>query len=154
MDDLYFLTVGSEQKGPYTFSQVQNMWRSGVITADTLYCQQGFDKWLPVSSLAGQLDSQAAPLSRPVPSAEQPESDKRILPAFLLCLFFGILGIHAFYAGRRLEGILYLVVFVLAMWPIGGLLLIVSAVCSIIDLIRIIIGAYKDGQGRKITKWT
>ena len=37
MSDMYWIAVGSEQKGPYTFAQIQSMWRSGGITADTLY---------------------------------------------------------------------------------------------------------------------
>ncbi|MCV6604820.1 MAG: TM2 domain-containing protein, partial [Porticoccaceae bacterium] len=35
-------------------------------------------------------------------------TEKRILPAFLLCLFLGPLGIHRFYAGKVGTGILHL----------------------------------------------
>ena len=35
-------------------------------------------------------------------------SDKKILPAFLLCFFFGVLGVHRFYVGKVGTGILWL----------------------------------------------
>lgn len=185
MDDRYYLAVGSEQKGPFTFSQLQTMWRSGSITADTLYCQQGFDEWVGISSLAELLDPQPTSASRPIspaqhPALAQPESDKRILSAFLLCLFFGYFGAHAFYAGRMRQGLLFLafpvtaflsffMFFILSKLRFGGLFgglfsmpflfaLALAPIFAVIfalgDLIRIIAGSYKDGQGRKITKWT
>jgi hypothetical protein len=36
------------------------------------------------------------------------ETDRRILPAFLLLLFFGAFGAHAFYARRKWRGVAYL----------------------------------------------
>jgi hypothetical protein len=39
-----------------------------------------------------------------------PETDRRILPAFLLLLLFGPFGAHAFYARRKWRGIAYLAV--------------------------------------------
>ncbi len=167
MDDLYYIAVGSEQKGPYALSQLQSMWRSGAITADTLYCQQGFDEWVAIASLAQILDGQSAPtaLTAQHPGLTNLESDKRILPALILCLFFGVIGIHAFYAGRVRQGILFLgfpVLGFLAMLvlPFGFagvmpfVVLLFAAVFALGDLIRILTGAYKDGKGRKITKWT
>jgi hypothetical protein len=38
------------------------------------------------------------------------ETDRRILPAFLLCLLFGTFGAHAFYARRWRWGIVYVAV--------------------------------------------
>jgi TM2 domain-containing membrane protein YozV len=69
-------------------------------------------------------------------------SDKRILPAFLLCFLFGFLGIHRFYVGKIGTGILQIL-------TLGGL-----GIWVIIDLIMIIIGAFTDKQGNKITLWT
>src|SRR5688572_32596554 len=90
-DDLYYLAVGSEQKGPYTFSQLQSMWRSGGITADTLYCQEGFDEWVSIASLSHLLDGTPAPAATPAqhPDSGTLGSNKRILPALILCLLFG-----------------------------------------------------------------
>lgn len=69
-------------------------------------------------------------------------SGKRILPAMLLCLFFGVFGIHRFYAGKIGTGILQLLTF-------GGL-----TVWALIDFILIVVGAFKDGAGNRITQWT
>jgi len=35
-------------------------------------------------------------------------SDRKRLPALLLCFFFGVLGIHRFYAGKIGTGVLWL----------------------------------------------
>ncbi len=69
-------------------------------------------------------------------------SEKRILPAFLLCFFFGILGVHRFYVGKIGTGILQLV-------TLGGL-----GIWALIDFIMIIVGASTDKDGNKITEWT
>ena len=69
-------------------------------------------------------------------------TDKRILPAFLLCFFFGIFGVHRFYVGKTGTGILQLL-------TIGGL-----GIWTMIDFILIIVGAFRDKDGHKITEWT
>ncbi len=69
-------------------------------------------------------------------------SDKKILPAFLLCFFFGVFGVHRFYVGKVGTGILQLV-------TLGGL-----GIWALIDFIMIIVGAFTDKQGNKITQWT
>ena len=69
-------------------------------------------------------------------------SDKRILPLFLLCFLFGVFGAHRFYVGKIGTGILQLV-------TIGGL-----GIWAMIDLIIIIVGAFTDKEGKKITQWT
>jgi TM2 domain-containing membrane protein YozV len=69
-------------------------------------------------------------------------SDKRILPVFLLCFLFGFLGIHRFYVGKVGTGILQIL-------TLGGL-----GIWVMIDLIMIIVGAFTDKQGNKITVWT
>jgi TM2 domain-containing membrane protein YozV len=69
-------------------------------------------------------------------------TDKRILPAFLLCLFFGVLGVHRFYVGKIGTGILQL-------FTLGGL-----GIWALIDFIMIIVGAFTDKEGNKINEWT
>jgi TM2 domain-containing membrane protein YozV len=69
-------------------------------------------------------------------------SEKRILPAFLLCFFLGVLGVHRFYVGKVGTGILQLV-------TLGGL-----GIWVLIDFIMIIVGAFTDKEGNKITQWT
>ena len=71
-----------------------------------------------------------------------PESEKRILPAFLLCFFLGIFGIHRFYVGKSGTGVLQLL-------TLGGL-----GIWTLYDMIMIIIGDFSDAEGNKITDWT
>ena len=56
------------------------------------------------------------------------------LTAILLCFFLGSLGIHRFYLGYTLIGVIQLLTF-------GGFLIWV-----ILDLIRLIIGSLKDSE--------
>ncbi|HHI81455.1 MAG TPA: NINE protein [Planctomycetes bacterium] len=69
-------------------------------------------------------------------------TDKRILPAFLLCFLLGFLGAHRFYVGKIGTGILQLL-------TLGGL-----GIWALIDMIMIIVGAFTDKEGNKITEWT
>ena len=85
---------------------------------------------------------QAMPGQAVQPAQYYGATDKRILPAFLLCFFVGYLGIHRFYVGKIGSGIAMLLTF-------GGL-----GVWWLIDLIIIVCGAFTDDQGRKITLWT
>ena len=63
-------------------------------------------------------------------------SDKRLIPALLLCLFLGLFGVHRFYVGKTGTGILQLLTG-------GGFLIWV-----IVDLVMIAIGSFTDKQGR------
>jgi len=69
-------------------------------------------------------------------------SEKKRLPAFLLCFLFGSFGAHRFYVGKTGTAVLQLV-------TLGGL-----GIWAIIDLILIIIGSFTDKQGNKIEAWT
>lgn len=68
-------------------------------------------------------------------NAVGPVSDKKFVPAVLLCFFLGSLGIHRFYLGKVGTGILMLLTF-------GGL-----GIWTIIDFVRLIIGSMKDRNG-------
>ena len=59
---------------------------------------------------------------------------KSKLTAILLCFFLGSLGIHRFYLGYTIIGVIQLLTF-------GGFLIWV-----IVDLIRLIIGSLKDSE--------
>lgn len=69
-------------------------------------------------------------------------TDKRILPAFLLCFFLGIFGVHRFYVGKIGTGVLQI-------FTLGGL-----GIWALVDFIMIIVGAFTDKNGVKITQWT
>ena len=65
-------------------------------------------------------------------------SDKDWLTTLLLCFFLGGLGIHSFYAGKTVIGIIQLL-------TLGG-----CGIWALVDFILIICGDYKDGEGRYI----
>jgi TM2 domain-containing membrane protein YozV len=79
-------------------------------------------------------DKDDLPLKQNPPSTSE-VSEKSKTPAILLCFFLGFLGFHRFYVGKILTGILMLV-------TLGGL-----GIWQLIDLITIILGAFKDKEG-------
>jgi TM2 domain-containing membrane protein YozV len=66
------------------------------------------------------------------------DSDKGFVPTLLLCLFFGVFGVHRFYVGKIGTGILQLV-------TMGGL-----GIWAMIDLIMIVVSSFKDADGKTI----
>lgn len=75
--------------------------------------------------------------SNPPPVADQP---KEWLVTLLLCVFVGFLGIHRFYVGKTGTGVLMLLTF-------GG-----CGIWTLIDLIMIATGSFKDARGRDLKK--
>lgn len=76
----------------------------------------------------------------PICGVDQPDAvnqtfNSRWLMAFLLCLVLGSLGIHRFYLNRVGTGILMLI-------TLGG-----CGVWYIIDLVLLIVGGLRDGDG-------
>ena len=72
----------------------------------------------------------------------QGESQKRIVPALVLCFFFGFFGAHRFYVGKIGTAILQIVTF-------GGL-----GIWWLIDFVMILIGEFSDSEGNKLVEWT
>jgi hypothetical protein len=70
------------------------------------------------------------------------ESDYTRLPIFVLCFFFGWLGVHRFFVGKIGTGVLMLC-------TVGGL-----GIWMVIDLILIVFGEFRDRDGRRILRWT
>lgn len=90
----------------------------------------------------------------------QPVSPKSYGVAVTLSIIFGVLGIHHFYLGNWLHGLLDFSLFVVGIGfivsedptlvPIGTLLIIIDAIHTIWVTYRLFIGKCTDGQGRLI----
>lgn len=68
-------------------------------------------------------------------------SPRSRLVALLLCWFLGVFGAHRFYVGKVGTGVLMLV-------TLGGF-----GIWTLIDLIIIIVGAFRDAEGRLVFTW-
>ncbi len=111
------------------------------------------------------------PLQRPPPRFTPTYSNKKRLPLLLLCIFFAYLGLHAFYAGNKIQGSLYLLAGVV--YPSLGfltygtgleaisigfglfapLVILIYVICWIGDMIRIVSSNYYDNDGLLIENW-
>ena len=69
-------------------------------------------------------------------------SPKLRLAAALFCGFFGFLGIHRFYVGKIGTGILMIL-------TAGGI-----GIWIVIDFIFIVLGQFRDKEGRVVRRWT
>ncbi len=67
-------------------------------------------------------------------------STKDWLTALLLCFFLGTFGIHRFYTGHTGIGIAQLLTF-------GG-----CGIWTLVDFIMIIVGSYKDAEGKPLKR--
>ncbi len=71
-----------------------------------------------------------------------PEYVKKFWPVFLLCLFFGILGLHRFYTGYTKEGRFFL------LCGFSGVGAIISGPWALFDLVMILSRRYRTPNGR------
>src|ERR1035438_236944 len=68
----YYILLNDETKGPYTIGQLRSMWNSGAITGETLFCQEGYEEWLPLNRLQAELEP--SPVLPPQTHAYAPPS--------------------------------------------------------------------------------
>jgi class 3 adenylate cyclase len=78
------------------------------------------------------------------PASKEPApgiSRRKRLTASILCLCFGVFGVHRFYAGKNTSAKVQL-------FTIGGL-----GIWFLIDLILVIVGEFYDADGKRIRDW-
>jgi TM2 domain-containing membrane protein YozV len=143
----YYILQNDETKGPYTLGQLRSMWSSGSITTKTMHCQEGDSEWRPLSGIVRELEPPATPpaAAPPQPSMVVVKPTKSRGTYIILGLFFGLLCIHDFYAGRYRRGTEILLCTVLFGWILIGL--IISVIVVIVELCNVT----QDGDGQKMT---
>lgn len=67
-------------------------------------------------------------------------SDKDWLVALLLCWFLGVFGVHRFYTGHTGSGVIQLL-------TLGG-----CGIWVVIDFIMIVVGSFKDADGKMLKR--
>lgn len=68
-------------------------------------------------------------------------SDEKLMSLFLLCLIFGIFGLHRFHTGKIGTGILQAI-------TLGG-----GGLWAAVDLATILMGRFTDKEGKPIKNW-
>lgn len=143
----HYLNVDGQQKGPYTFSQLQSMWRNGAITSETLHFMDGYSDWMPLDVIVPDLDPQ--PVRSTHPALARPvvitASKSRGIYVILALFLGGLFGIHNFYAGRFGVGAAQLLITILTGWLILPLLIV--AVWVIIECFAVT----TDGRGNPLS---
>jgi TM2 domain-containing membrane protein YozV len=99
------------------------------------------------------------------PNAQIPptESQKSRGIALICVLLFGALGVHEFYVGRVMAGLIMLALFIMFIASLIDLGLdpnlifvfgIVMLSWIIVDLVKILLGLYKDRYGLRLKRWS
>ena len=121
---------------PSSFGDVTNCRACGarVLAAAEVCPTCGVRQWgtpLPAWPTGVELATGSVPLT----------SERRVLPAVLLCLFCGVFGAHRFYVGKTRTAVVQLL-------TLGGL-----GIWTLADLVLIATGEFRDGDGRRVTRW-
>ena len=84
-------------------------------------------------------------------------SDKSYAIAVCICMIFGVIGVHHFYLGRWLEGIidLGLLIGAIVLFSMGYpgwalILFLIDVAHTFIVTIMLLVGAVKDGSGKVV----
>jgi TM2 domain-containing membrane protein YozV len=153
-DSWYLKTDDGEDYGPVPRTELDEWASEGRLNADCQVLQEGADQWQWATDLYPDLDPEAAAAAAAesigeaggtAASADEGElSDKRKLVAALLALIcLGAFGVHRFYLGYTVIGIIQIVVTVCT----GGL----GAWWGFVEGILILVGTIdRDAQGRKL----
>lgn len=74
-------------------------------------------------------------------------SQKSRLVAAILCWILGVFGAHRFYVGKNGTAIAMLLI------SLTGIGMIATGIWTVIDMIIILVGEFKDKQGHVLKDW-
>ncbi|MEQ1854398.1 MAG: GYF domain-containing protein, partial [Chthoniobacteraceae bacterium] len=142
------LHIDGKQEGPYSLAQLRRKWEMRHIhriSEQTLFWQEGFDEWLPLSTIADMLQPPASSFYAAARAAQpMMESDCSRGIYIILGLFFGLIGVHNFYAGHLRNGALQCILFATLFWtvivPVGLFVWVVMELFTVTH----------DGKGRPL----
>ncbi len=86
----YHIAVADQVSGPYTITQIRNMWRSGSITADAQVCKSGTEFWVPIHTLV-------------TPSLKASGHMTKL--GMIGVVMFGVMALPALLAGALIAGV-------------------------------------------------
>ncbi|MCA8963339.1 MAG: NINE protein [Planctomycetes bacterium] len=129
--------------GPYSLDQVNTMIVAGRMDEQDLAWIEGAPTWQALGTVPGVV--RVPPPLAPMRPAD--ESERLVLPAFLLAFFLGVFGVHRFYVGKTGSG---LVMLLLTITAVG---LLVTGIWYLIDTIVIACGGFTDGEGKRLRRW-
>lgn len=91
----YYLKMDGQEKGPYTESQLQSMWRAGLVTSKTLWMEDGMDEWLECACLTDILEPKMSPVaSIPLQRTRAKESNSTWLIIGAAIFFAGFIALY------------------------------------------------------------
>jgi TM2 domain-containing membrane protein YozV len=105
MSEHYWISSGSGKKGPYTLSQLQNMWRTGSITADMLFLRGESKKWTKITEISHLLDLPESPNLNQHVQGQNRLSHPLKNPGIAAVLSFVFPGLGQVYNGNIIVGI-------------------------------------------------
>jgi TM2 domain-containing membrane protein YozV len=151
----YYVIIDGDDQGPFTINQLRSMWTAGKLNQKMKYSQPGMSEWQPLSNIIDLLEPQIprspSGWTPSPPPSSNPTGTMLVKSAksrgvyIILGLFFGLFGVHNFYAGHLKNGVAQLVVLFTLGWLLIGIFIV--AVWVLIELFTVTV----DGQGDPMT---
>jgi TM2 domain-containing membrane protein YozV len=146
--------IGTAQMGPVTTPELIELIRHRSLARDNIVWKEGMSQWTQAGyvpelvgafsvspSVSYSVSPSVSNAAYSVPFEQQPKSKAT---AIVLALFLGSLGIHHFYLGNTLRGLLMLILFLVF---VG---VFVNPFIALIEIIMIAVATEEDFQ----RKWT
>jgi|GEM_PF-6084435 len=137
MSDYLVIGEDGQQKGPYTFTQVQNMWDQGSLNGHLFYWTEGMSDWHPLSEIADRLETKTvSPITPHLSPTKQVVIQTNIKQGALIggivCFVLGLVFMCVSLLFFFIYGPLLLVAFILSIVAMaqgrvaGGVTLLIS----------------------------